>query len=177
MTPVRTVARVGVGIALLSAVTACSLGAEGTPPTDIAPTLVKRTASTSSIDPFSGPAPMSVVTWWKERPAAAPANMSNRKLLLNARGTGPSRFVGPDMRGYNEVLMAITCTSKVAFAVRLEVVDGLSIASTSGDSCGGPEVSVFISPPLSSFDPATQVEVQVPAGTQYYVTLYGTPAQ
>jgi hypothetical protein len=177
VTSVRAVAGVGFGTALLSVLTACSSG--GGPITPVSPssTNLKRTAAAASSTIFSGPAPVSVVTWWKQHPAEAPAGLAKRKLLLNQRGVGPRRFNGPDMRKYTKVLMVITCTKKVAYVVRLQVLDGLSIASTSGETCGGPNLSTFESPSLTTKVRKTEVEVEIPDGTEYYVTIYGTPAR
>jgi hypothetical protein len=154
----------------------CSSGTEGGALSVSAgtPTL-KRSATAPAGGLFDGPKPISIVNWWQDNPTTAP-DLSGQKLLLNKRGTGPARFAGPDMTKYSKVLMVITCVGKVEYTVRLQVLDGLSIASTSGPSCGGPDVSSYTSPSLTADEPETEVEVDVPAKTEYYVTLYGTPA-
>jgi hypothetical protein len=125
---------------------------------------------------FGGSTPVSIVSWWKQHPSAAPADLGKRVLLFNHQGTGPQRFPGPDMRKYSKVLMIITCTSKVEYVVRLQVLDGLSIASASGSSCGGPTLSAYISPFVKVVEPKTEVEVEIADGVKYFVTLYGTRA-
>ena len=180
MTSVRTVAGLGFGTALLGMLAGCSSGGQGDALSVTTGTpALKRTATASASGLFSGPNPVSIVSWWRDNPTTtptAPADLAEQKLLLNERGTGPDRFPGPDMSEYSKVLMVITCTSKAQYTVRLQVLDGLSIASTSGTSCGGPGLSLYTSPDLTSDEPKTEVEVDVPAKTEYYVTLYGTPA-
>lgn len=183
MTAVRTAAGIGVGTALLSALAGCSSNAGSDTLTMSASS--PSIGGSSSTGPVAAPAdsifgrsaPVSIARWWKEHPDLAPADLAGRKLLLNQLGTGPRRFPGPDMRKYSKVMMIITCSSKAEYSVRLQVLDGLSIASTAGDSCGGPNLSSYVSPPLTVVDPKTEVEVEVPEGTKYYVTLYGTAAQ
>jgi hypothetical protein len=188
VTPVRTVAGVGVGTAFLSVLAGCSsdsldgsLGMSApisvasrsaTPDTTPGP---KKTTAAPADSLFGGPEPVSIEYWWGKHPNIAPTDLAKHKLLLNEKGKGPQRFPGPDMRKYGQVLMVITCPKKVPYLVRLQVLDGLSIASTEGPSCGGPNVSTYNSPPLDVLDPKTEVEVQVPDGVKYYVTLYGTP--
>ena len=180
VTPVRTVAGLGFGTALLGMLAGCSSGGQGDALSVTTGTpALKRSATASASGLFSGPSPVSIVNWWRENPTTtptAPANLGERRLLLNRRGIGPERFPGPDMSKYSQVLMVITCTSKAQYTVRLQVLDGLSIASTSGISCGGPDLALYTSPTLTSDEPETEVEVDVPAKTEYYVTLYGTPA-
>lgn len=193
MTPVRAVARVGVGTALLSVLSGCSADAlEGSlgmsSPVTVAsnsavvqPTNYgsgpKGSAAAPASSLFGGPAPVSIAYWWGEHPQAAPADLAKRKLLFNQKGTGSQRFPGPDMRKYNRILMVITCAKKVEYLVRLQVLDGLSIASTEGASCGGPSLSAYKSPFLDVTDAKTEVEVQVPEEAKYYVTIYGTLKQ
>jgi hypothetical protein len=179
VTSVRTAAGIGVGAALLSMLTGCSSDTRGgaigvsAPITEGAGSTPRRTTAAPAEVLFSRRKPVSVVTWWKDHPAAAPANLAKHTLLLNREGKGPQRFPGPDMRRYNRVLMIITCASKAQYVVRLQVLDGLSIASTSGASCGGPDLSAYSSPFVKVTDRKTEVEVEVPAGTRYYVTVYG----
>jgi hypothetical protein len=135
----------------------------------------RKTAPGPASSLFGGPIPVSVVTWWKQHPNIAPADLAKHKLLLNQPGQGPQRFPGPDMRKYSRVLMVITCPKKIEYLVRLQVLDGLSIASTEGPSCGGPNVNIYTSPVLHVTDKQTEVEVQVAEGEKYFVTLYGTP--
>lgn len=190
MTPVRTVARVGVGTALLSVLAGCSSDTAGdalvrSAPISVAPTTPALTSTADGTSPkgsvpapadsmFVGSKPVSIDAWWRANPANAPADLAQRTLLFNKQGTGSQRFPGPDMRKFDKILMIITCTTKAEYSLRLQVLDGLSIATTSGDSCGGPSLSSYESPSLTVVDPKTEVEVEVPAGTKYYVTLYGT---
>jgi hypothetical protein len=177
---VRTLAGGTAGIALLSLLLGCTPYDSGSAP---APTIsIPSTETTGSGQQrtsapadnlFGGSAPVSIVDWWNEHPDLAPADLAERTLLLNRSGTGPRRFPGADVRKYATVQIIITCSSAVAYTVRLQVLDGLSIDSTSGDSCGGPALSTHESPPLNVVDANTEVEVQVPAEAQYYVTIYG----
>lgn len=191
MTPVRTVAGIGVGTALLSVLAGClskdsSDGTVGVSAPISGTSRVTdasqyggtpgRTTAAPAESLFNGPAPVSIVTWWREYPAAAPDNLADRTLLFNEQGEGPQRFPGPDVRKYNRILMIITCSSKSEYLVRLQVLDGLSIASTSGTSCGGPTLSAYTTPFLKVTETKTEVEVQVPDDTKYFVTLYGNPA-
>jgi len=191
VTAVRTVAGVGVGTAaLLSVLAGCSadtkdgtlgmaapISAASATPSAVQPGAnQKRNTGAPASTLFGGSTPVSIVSWWKQHPSAAPADLSQRVLLFNHQGTGPQRFPGPDMRKYSKVLMVITCTSKVEYLVRLQVLDGLSIASTSGTSCGGPTLSAYISPFVKVVEPKTEVEVQIADGVKYFVTMYGTRA-
>jgi hypothetical protein len=186
VTSVRTVAGLGAGAAVLSMLAGCSSGTtDGTvgvsapmSATDSAASSAapKRTTPAPAETLFSGPSPVSIVSWWKDNPAAAPKDLAKRKLLFNQRGEGPRRFAGPDVRKYNRLLMVITCVGEAEYLVRLQVLDGISIASTSGATCGGPALSAYNTPLLRVEDRKTEVEVQVPAGTKYYVTIYGRPA-
>lgn len=187
MTYARTVAGIVAGIAVLGGLTGCGADApEGS-------LLVSETVSSASgsadedagskpTNPalagslFSGSGPVNIADWWRKHPDLAPSDLGEQKLLFNKRGTGPQRFAGPDVRKYDKILMIITCSSKAKYVFRLQVLDGLSIASTTADSCGGPELNTYVPPPLNVTDSETEVEVQVPAGTKYYVTLYGTPS-
>jgi hypothetical protein len=184
VTSVRTVAGLGLGTALLGVLSGCSSGTEGgalavSAAISAAPTatgtggVASKKAAALNASLFGGSKPASVAYWWDKHPDAAPPDLADRTLLLNREGTGPRRFLGPDMRKYSKVLMIITCTEKVEYELRLQVLDGLSIATTSGSSCGGPNLSSYQSPNLKVVDPQTEVEVEVPAGTKYFVTLYG----
>jgi hypothetical protein len=185
VTPVRTVTYLGVGTALLSVLVGCSSATSGETLSMSAPI-----SSNAAVDPgstptdaetakglFDGSAPVSIARWWADHPDLAPADLSDRDLLIDKPGTGPSRFTGPDMRKYRRVTMIITCATKAQYTVRLQVLDGLSIASSSGSSCGGPALSSYVSPSLTSKARNTEVEVEVPPGTKYYVTVYGTKAR
>jgi len=174
VTTVRTVAGLGFGTALMGMLAGCSSGAQGAVSVSAGTPTLKRSAIAPAGGLFDGSDPVSVVTWWEENPSAAP-DLTGQKLLLNKRGTGPERFPGPDMRKYSKVFMVLTCSSKAEYTVRLQVLDGLSIASTTGTSCGGPDVSSYTSPSLTADEPDTEVEVEVPPTAEYYVTLYGTP--
>jgi hypothetical protein len=184
VTPVRTVTYLGVGTALLSVLAGCSSDTSGGTLGMSAPV-----SSNATVDPgstptdaetakalFDGSEPVSVARWWAEHPDLAPADLANRVLLVDKPGTGPSRFTGPDMRKYHRVRMIITCATKAQYTVRLQVLDGLSIASSAGASCGGPALSSYDSPSLTSTARKTEVEVDVPPGTKYFVTVYGTKA-
>lgn len=48
---------------------------------------------------------------------------------------------------------------------------------TAGDSCGGPTLTMYETRPLDSEDPVSRIDVDVPIGTAYYVTVYGVPAE
>jgi hypothetical protein len=193
VTPVRAVASVGIGTALLSVLSGCSADALDNSLGTSSPISVasdsavleptnegsgpKQTAAAAAGTLFGGSAPVSIAYWWDEHPEAAPADLGQRKLLFNQKGTGPQRFPGPDVRKYKRILMVITCSKKSEYLVRLQVLDGLSIVSTEGTSCGGPTLSAYASPLLDVTDKKTEVEVQVPEGAKYYVTFYGTPKQ
>jgi hypothetical protein len=179
VTPVRTVAGVGLGTALLSVLTGCSSDSSVGALSVSAPISAPPTASVSKNTPapdaglFGGSKPVSVATWWDAHPEAAPADLADRRLLFNEQGDGPKRFPGPDVRKYNQIIMVITCVKAAEYELRLQVLDGLSIATTSGTSCGGPSLSSYVSPTVEVVDKKTEVQVEIPAGTKYYVTLYG----
>ncbi len=189
MTPVRTAAGLGVGTALLSVLAGCSSDSTSGSLSVSAPITAAADSDNAEPDPspddapataplaslFAGEEPVSVVTWWEDNEGAAPTDLQDSKLLVNEKGSGPQRFPGPDMRKYDQVLLVITCTEKAEYLVRLQVLDGLSVASTTGPSCGGPELATYTSPPLEDGAAKTEVEVEVPEGTDYYVTLYGSP--
>jgi hypothetical protein len=156
------------------ALAACT--ASGSAPSVDAPTVAAGSTSRTSARAdsiFEVDGPVSIAAWWKKHPDFVPEPLVERTLLLDRAGSGPRRFLGPDVRKYDKVLMVITCASKAAYTVRLQVLDGLSIATTSGASCGGPKLATYLSPALRVTDATTEVEVEIPAGTNYYVTVFG----
>jgi hypothetical protein len=173
----RVVSGLGLGAALLSLLTACTpYLADDTSPTPSAPGPGGANA-TPAESLFGGTVPVSIATWWRKHPETAPADLSEHRLLFNKQGDGSRRFAGPDIRQYTKILMVITCQRKVEYVLRLQALDGLSIATTTGTSCGGPTVSSYTSPPLTVVDAKTEVEVEVPVGTTYFVTIYGAPSE
>jgi hypothetical protein len=172
--------RTSIGIAAISLgfLTGCSSDTPAdtaTVPASRSATRAFTPAPAAADEIFGGPLPVSMASWWKKHPEAAPTSLSGLKLLFNKQGIGPERLPGPDLRQYEQVLMVITCTSKADYLLRLQVLDGVSLATTSADSCGGPTISTYLSPPLTERAAQTELEIQVPQATKYYLTLYGKP--
>ena len=99
---------------------------------------------------------------------------SSLSPVLNERGTGPGRFLLPDMAPYRSVRMTFICQAPSGrWTVDLEVADGAVSSSTSESSCAA-ERSVYVTP-VDSANLPVAVGVDVPADTDYYVLLYGEP--
>jgi hypothetical protein len=136
--------------------------------------------STPSVRPtpqsiFEGPEPMSVVTWWAQHPERRPFATHDQTLLLNRRETGSQVLAVPRLTGYTKLDLIITCAKPVAYVVQVGTTSDPTWSWTKGNSCGGPNVNVYTTRMLDPKDPLHDLYVMVPAGTRYFVTLYGVP--
>ncbi|MCW2503551.1 MAG: hypothetical protein JWO79_1835 [Actinomycetia bacterium] len=67
----------------------------------------------------------------------------------------------------------LTCNSVAPYRVELGSNGQPAATWTRGDSCGGPNINAYTSPPLSGSRVPENVRVEVPPKVKYYVTVYG----
>jgi hypothetical protein len=139
-----------------------------------------RAPSTASARPtthgiFEQLEPVSVVTWWAQHPEREPSTIHDETLLLNRRETGSQVLPVPRLTGYTKVELIISCAEPVPYVVQVGTTSDPAWSWTKGNSCSGPSGNSYTTRTLDPRDPLRDLYVMVPAGTRYFVTLYGVP--
>jgi hypothetical protein len=158
--------------AVLATVTGAAVGCTaGSAPTHSTPS-ARPTRHTI----FEGPEPMSVVTWWAQHPERRPFATHAQALLLNRHEIGSQVLAVPGLTGYTKLDLIITCAESVPYVVQVGTTSDPAWSWTKGNSCGGPNINTYTTRALDPRDPLHDLYVMVPAGTRYFVTLYGVPS-
>jgi hypothetical protein len=137
------------------------------------PSTPSARATTHAI--FDGPEPVSAVTWWAEHPDLQPPGIDDETLLLNRRGVGSQMLRVPSLTGYTKLDLILTCTEPAPYVVQVGTTSNPAWAWTKGNSCGGPNINSYTTGKLDPHNPLRDLYVMVPAGTHFFVTLYGVP--
>jgi hypothetical protein len=163
----RRMVRIVTTAAVLVTVAGCTAGSGP------APSTASARPTTHGI--FEGPEPVSVVTWWAHHPESQPIAAQDDTLLLNRRETGSQVLAIPRLTGYTNLDLIISCAEPVPYVVQVGTVSDPAWSWTKGNSCGGPNVNMYTTRTLDPRNQLRDLYVMVPAGTRYFVTLYGVP--
>ena len=132
-------------------------------------------ANVSPANIFEGMQPTSAADWWNAHPDDAPQWFADSQLVLNERGKGKQSFALNGMARYRSLSMVLTCAPAGKYRLELASAKNPVWSWSGGESCGGPTLGSFTTPPLDSKDLPNSVTVQVPGETDYYIVLYGKP--
>jgi hypothetical protein len=118
---------------------------------------------------------VSAVTWWAQHPELQPDDIDGDTLLLNRRGTGSQMFDLPSLSGYTGLTMLMTCSQPVPYVIQVGTESNPAWTWTKGNTCDGHPGAHFTTKVPNPHQRLQDLYVMVPAGTQYFVTLYGVP--
>jgi hypothetical protein len=119
---------------------------------------------------------VSAADYWTAHPQDAPAGVPGSTLLLNLRATGSRTVDLPGVAGYRSLVLVLTCAPGVHYRLQLRDGGGNAGAWTEGESCGGAFINSYRTPALDSAHLPVAIQIDVPAGTDYYVVVYGDSA-
>ena len=168
----------GCTVALTISLSGCTSGNSVSSPKPTPSRDALSQGSSSSASPaniFEGKQPTSAADWWNSHPDDAPQWFAESQLVLNEHGKGKQSFALNGVAHYRSLSMVLTCAP--AGKYRLELASAKNPVWTwmGGESCGGPALGSFTTPPLDPKDLPTSVTVQVSGDTDYYIVLYGMP--
>jgi hypothetical protein len=126
---------------------------------------------------FDGPSPVSVLSFWRDNPTYSPPVVQGSEVVLEQKGSGPSSFELTSLansNGYRYLQMILTCRETSAYEVSLQS-PGVEAPSawSKGDSCGGPGINIYTSPPIDPAAIPDRIVVKVPTNTEYYIVVLG----
>ncbi|MEP7762837.1 hypothetical protein [Sanguibacter sp. 25GB23B1] len=126
-------------------------------------------------DAFPEGRAQSAVEFWHHNPDLVPQVLDASTLLLDAAGTGASSITVPEGQAQGSLVLVLTCERPVAYSISLVAEETAeALTSTGGDSCGGPAITLFTTPPLNLATTTAEIEVEVPDDTAYYLAVYRT---
>jgi len=126
-------------------------------------------------DVFEGKQPASAAEWWQRHPDVAPPWVVDNTLLLSEQGKGKESFTVDRAAQYGTLTMVLTCARASNYRIELGSIRSPVLAWTAGESCGGPGINSYETPPLDPKNLPDRVTVDVSSDTEYFIVLYGKP--
>lgn len=141
-------------------------------PREAAPTSRPRVT-----DAFPEGTAQSAVEFWHDNPELMPQVLVGSTLLIDAAGAGASSISVPAGPVREPLVLVLTCERPAAYRISLVAQEtSEALTSTGGESCGGPSIALFTTPPLdlASTTAVIDVDVDVPSDTAYFLAVYRT---
>ncbi|WP_299955382.1 hypothetical protein [uncultured Modestobacter sp.] len=128
-------------------------------------------------DPTTSSAPLiNPVDYWEENPDKAPPHLAGAELLVNEKLTGPASLTLPEETSNSGTLiLSLTCAEPARYRVQLIDENAVPGAYTGADDCSGGAVVSYETPPIEKTAVPTELTTDIPAGIEYFVTVYGVP--
>ena len=115
----------------------------------------------------------SAVKFWHDNPELVPQVLEGATLLLDAAGAGASTVAIPTESAQESLVVVLTCARPAAYNISLVSTPTAEALTTSGgESCGGPTIALFSTPPIDLSSATAQIDVDVPDDTAYYLAVY-----
>ena len=165
---------------LLTVTSICALLTSCTSPVESPPPEGKGSSSSTTgadtprppdegMDFFTTGTASSVDPWWSSDPSLAPADQQLFSLSSDRKLEGPQVVRSESLAG-KVARVVITCSEPVPYSVIFLTGEVGNSVTTSGDSCGGPDINAYDTPVL--VDGTNAISVTVPRSTSYFLTIY-----
>lgn len=126
-------------------------------------------------DVFPDGTAVSAVRFWHDNPELVPQVLDGSTLLLDAAGSGASTIAVPAAAPEESLVLVLTCARPSTYSLSLVHEESHeNFATTTGESCGGPTITVFPTPPLPFSGGPASIDIDVPDDTGYYLAVYRT---
>lgn len=128
-------------------------------------------SSVSDMDElFPGDKAVSAAKYWQEHPDEAPEFLNAATLILDSEGVGAKTIELESADEGSAYVLVLTCDVASAYRVGLLDSKGTELSWTGGDSCGGPNLGTYTTPPLTTAP--SLVVVDVSDGTKTALVVY-----
>lgn len=124
---------------------------------------------------FPGDRAVSAAKYWQENPNEAPEFLSTAIPILDIEGVGATTVELESLNENSTYVLILTCDVPSTYRVSLLDSKGNELSWTGGDSCGGPYLGTYTTPPLTIAP--SLVEVDVPNETKTALVVYSIPSQ
>lgn len=139
------------------------------------PAPVKAAPTPRVTDVFPDGTAVSAVRFWHDNPELMPQVLDGSTLLLDAAGAGASTIAVPAAAPEESLVLVLTCARPSTYSLALVHEESHeNLATTAGESCGGPTITVFPTPPMPLSGGSASVDIDVPDDTGYYLAIYRT---